>query len=224
MRVRARRPSVVGGPIQSAISKMFIHCRSTWNFFTLATEFASTLRGLGHRGISISAYVFDGGLAQPLSNNLMGRHQLMYGPGNDFGSKCRLYELTDLVFPARCHRLSSFRYLPTLAVTSPILRDCQSEGWSASERRQSVQGRAGAEEQEVAFASFSFLFVHFLICLLLLLRVRPSPLQPALVRAWACACVWATLARRAHDLPTRARPAHDLHAIRARRARATRGS
>jgi len=71
-----------------------VHGRSAMHFYTMANEFMSTPQQLGHEGISLTVYVFDGGLQKPLAGFLMARHAGCHGL--DPLSSC------ELVFQARC--------------------------------------------------------------------------------------------------------------------------
>lgn len=78
------------------------HGRTAWHFFTLACDFMGTPRSYGHADISLTVYIFDGGMKDPLSTYLMARHDFAYeGAGEADADTARLQH-SDLVFSARC--------------------------------------------------------------------------------------------------------------------------
>ena len=78
------------------------HGRGAMHFFTLACEFLGTPRSYGHASISMTAYVFDGGMKEPLASYMMARHDFAYEGNHDFGEEADKLQNSDLVFSARC--------------------------------------------------------------------------------------------------------------------------
>jgi hypothetical protein len=104
-RAFAKAVSAMGKP---SVTMLFsetigtLNGRSAMHFCTLACEFVGTPRSIGHRDISLTVYVFDGGLKDALSRYLQGRHSMLYRTEVDLGDEAHLLELSDLTFAVRC--------------------------------------------------------------------------------------------------------------------------